>query len=179
MTTGSEQVRVWDPLVRIFHWGLVTMVLVAWITHEGPALVHDGAGYVALALVSFRLVWGVVGSEHARFTSFIRSPGVMLDYARRLRAGTEPRYLGHNPLGGWMILALLATAFGASLTGWLLTTDRFWGVAWVELSHGLLADLILILAALHVAGVVLTSRRHKESLIAAMFHGQKARDPQR
>lgn len=148
-------------------------VATAWLSRTGPATVHDTAGYALLALVALRIAWGVAGSDHARFASFVRSPVATLAYARQVAAGREPRYLGHNPLGGWMILALLLTALGAGLSGWLYTTDAYWGVAWVERLHGFLADLILVLAALHVGGVLFTSFRQGENLVAAMVHGRK------
>ena len=81
--------------------------------------------------------------------------------------------MGHNPLGGWMIVALLATALAAAISGWVYTTDAFWGVAWVERVHVFFAELLLLLAALHVAGVAFTSIRHRENLVAAMLHGKK------
>ena len=88
-------------------------------------------------------------------------------------ARREPRYLGHNPLGGWMIVALLLMVGLVGASGWLYTTDRFWGVAWVEELHEQLSNLLLILVALHVAGVLYASYRHRENLIAAMIHGRK------
>jgi cytochrome b len=168
-TKASE--KVWDPLVRIVHWGLVASVCVAWLVTDGR--VHDTAGYAALALVAIRVAWGFVGSGHARFASFIVSPRSALDYANEVAAGAEPRYIGHNPLGGWMILALLGTAAATSLSGWLYTTDAFWGVAWVEQLHAAFAYLLLALAVLHVAGVIFTSTRQRENLVVAMFHGRK------
>ena len=81
--------------------------------------------------------------------------------------------MGHNPLGGWMVLALLADAIATGLTGWLYTTDRFWGVAWLETLHGALGEALLPLLLLHVAGVIFTSRRQGDNLVAAMLHGRK------
>jgi cytochrome b len=170
---SKRSVAVWDPLVRIVHWSLVTGIAVTWLTTEGPSAVHDTVGYAVLALVALRLVWGFVGPEKARFVRFVRTPGATLDYAKRLLHGREPRHVGHNPLGGWMIVALLATAFAAAATGWLYTTDRFWGVKWMEELHGFFAELILVLAALHVLGVIVTSIRHRENLVAAMWTGRK------
>lgn len=162
---------VWDPLVRALHWGMVASVTVAWLVSEGA--VHDCAGYILLALVALRIVWGFVGPPHARFADFIRSHRSTLLYARLVIAGREPRYMGHNPLGGWMIVALLATALAAAISGWVYTTDAFWGVAWVERVHVFFAELLLVLAALHVAGVAFTSIRQRENLVAAMLHGKK------
>jgi cytochrome b len=85
----------------------------------------------------------------------------------------EPRYLGHNPLGGWMIVALLATAALASLSGWLSVTDRFWGAKWVQEAHEAFGNALIFLAALHVAGVLYTSWRQRENLAAAMLSGVK------
>jgi cytochrome b len=170
---ATRQIPVWDLWVRVGHWGLVSGIAVTWLTTEGPSVVHDNVGYAVLALVALRLIWGFIGPAKARFAGFVRKPGATLDYARRLLRGNEPRHVGHNPLGGWMIVALLATAFAAGATGWLYTTDRFWGVEWVEELHEFFAELLLVLAALHVIGVIVTSIRHRENLVAAMWNGRK------
>jgi cytochrome b len=168
---AAADLVVWDPVVRIIHWSMVAAVSVAWFVTEGR--IHDTAGYVLLALIAFRIVWGFVGPENARFSSFVRRPSSVFQYAVQICAGREPRSIGHNPLGGWMIGALLATGLAVSLSGWLYTTDAFWGIAWVEQLHVLLAYLLLALAAIHVVGVVFTSVRQRENLVAAMLHGRK------
>ena len=165
--------KVWDPLVRVGHWLLVGSVAVAWMTRHGGGRVHEWAGYTALAVVAMRLVWGFVGTRHARFAGFVRGPRATLDHAAHLLRGDAPRHIGHNPLGAWMIVALLVAAALAAGSGWLYITDRFWGVEWVEEMHETLADLLLVLAAVHVAGVVMESRRSRENLVAAMVHGNK------
>ena len=167
---GSD-LKVWDPLVRLIHWSMVASVAVAWLVTEGR--IHDAAGYALLALIAFRILWGFVGPDHARFASFVKTPRTVLQYTKQLYAGHEPRHIGHNPLGGWMIMALLATGLAASLSGWLYTTDAFWGLAWVERIHVFFAYLLLVLAALHIVGVVFTSFRQRENLIASMLHGRK------
>ena len=94
-------------------------------------------------------------------------------YTRAIANHTELRYLGHNPLGGWMVVALLADAIATGLTGWLFTTDRFWGVQWLEELHSVLGRALIPLLLLHIAGAVFTSWRHRENLVAAMLHGRK------
>lgn len=167
------RIRVWDPLVRLGHWTLVASIIGAWLTSEGDHDRHEWIGYVALAVVVFRLVWGVTGPRYARFAQFVHGWRTTLDYGFAVLAHREPRHLGHNPLGAWMILALLGTVLATCLTGVLFTTDRFWGVEWVEELHEGLATTVLVLAALHVAGVVVTSLRHREDLVGAMIHGAK------
>ncbi len=169
--------RVWDPLVRSLHWGLAAAVSTAWISgHWQPQnfdAVHHGAGYVAAAAIALRLAWGLVGGRYARLAQFLRGPRALLAYARALCRGLEPRYLGHNPLGGWMVLALWNCAAALSLTGWLYTTEWLWGYEWLSDLHALLAWAMAALVAGHLGGVVLTSWRHRENLVAAMFTGEK------
>lgn len=171
------RIRVWDALVRWLHWTLAGAVATAWVSgHWAPAdfdAVHHTAGYVALAAVALRGGWGLIGPRHARFASFVRGPRDVLAYARALRAGREARYIGHNPLGGWMAVMLWVTAAAVAATGWLYTTEWLWGYAWLETLHLVLGWLIAALVAGHLAGVVMTSWRHRENLIAAMFSGRK------
>ena len=162
--------KVWDALVRVAHWTLVACVAAAWFTHQR---LHEWIGYTALAVVALRFLWGWIGSRHARFTSFVLSPEKTLRYVGALIHGTEPRYLGHNPLGGWMIVALLSGVAIVGATGWLAVTDRYWGVGWVRDLHELCADGLLALVALHVAGVVQAGLRHRENLVRAMLTGTK------
>ncbi len=169
--SSASDLKVWDPVVRTIHWVLVAGVTVAWIVTSGR--LHDIAGYLVLALMLFRMVWGFIGPKHAKFGDFIKSPREVWRYVRALLAGDEPRYVGHNPLGGWMILALLSVGIATAISGWLYTTDTFWGVAWVESAHVFFAYLMLALVALHVAGVLFTSIRQRENLIAGMLHGRK------
>lgn len=167
---------VWDPLLRVLHWGLAFSVIVAFFTHARSPLLHDIAGYAALALATVRLCWGFVGPAPARFENFIASPAATWRYAKALLKGAEPHFVGHNPLGAWMIVMLLVTVAGASASGWLFETDAFWGDAWVEDVHAFFGNLFVPLIALHVGGVIVTSVRQKENLLAAMIHGRKTVD---
>jgi len=168
-----REIKVWDLLVRLLHWSLVISVVGSWLTRDGNELRHVQLGYAALAIVAVRFGWGFVGSRYARFVDFVRPPGETLGYMRALLAHREPRHIGHNPLGGWMIVVLLATIAGICGTGWLYTTDAYWGVAWVGELHEGLTDFLIVLVALHLAGVVFTSIRQRENLVKAMVTGTK------
>lgn len=118
--TVTKEVKVWDPLVRIFHWSLVVIFAFAYVSGEEESRLHELAGYAILALIATRILWGFVGTRHARFRDFVYGPGTVLGYARDLVAGRGKRYLGHNPLGGVMILALLVSLTATGVSGWLL-----------------------------------------------------------
>ncbi len=167
---SASYVCVWDPAVRLFHWSLVAAFATAWLAESGET-VHNNAGYVVLALIAFRLAWGVIGSRHARFTDFVASPSKLTGYLGDLMRFRAKRYLGHNPAGGAMIVALLAMVGLAAGSGWLMITDRFWGVRWVEDVHEVSANLALVLIILHVLGVVVSSFLHRENLVLAMVTG--------
>ncbi len=174
MTNVKEtQVRVWDPVVRLFHWTLVLSFAIAWLSAESAETLHIWAGYAAAALIAMRLVWGFVGTPHARFSSFVRSPRTVFAYVTAIATGSEARHLGHNPAGGAMIVALIVALAATAATGWMLTLDAFWGVAWTQHLHDLVAHALLALVLLHIAGVALASFRHRENLVAAMITGAK------
>ncbi len=164
---------IWDPLVRCFHWSLVLGFFTAWFTRHSQGSIHEWFGYAVLSLLLGRLLWGFIGPRYARFSQFVRSPTTILAYSKSLLAGKQPRYVGHNPLGGWMVLALIGSVLATCITGWLYTTDRFWGVEWVEELHEGLTWFCMFLVALHVSGVIYASLHGKENLVAAMLHGRK------
>lgn len=170
---SGANVRVWDGAVRVLHWTLVASVALSSLGLIAPFGVHQPAGYVALAAVLLRTIWGVLGSRYARFTQFVRTPRATLRYLRLLLAHREPRFIGHNPLGGWMVLALMLCVSGLALTGWLYTTDAFWGNEAVEDAHRALAWALLGLVLAHVGGVIFTGLRQRENLVAAMISGAK------
>lgn len=164
---------VWDLPVRVLHWLLVLAVAAAWFTSEDTGALHQYLGYGALAIVCVRLAWHFVGNEYARFGQFVRGPAQTFFYLRTVLKGAPPRYLGHNPLGGWMVVALLSCVALLALSGWMLTTDLLWGYAWPVKLHATIAWLLLGLIALHVGGVVISSWMHRENLVAAMLTGEK------
>lgn len=175
--SSPPTIRVWDLFVRIFHWSLVAVFAVAWLTADEWDRVHNWTGYAAAGLVSGRIVWGFIGTKYARFADFVRPPGATLAYMGDVMGGTEKRYVGHNPAGAAMIVALLAGVLGLGLTGWMMTLDAYWGAEWLEEVHEILANGMLVLVALHIAGVVFASWSHRENLVRAMITGRKRADP--
>jgi cytochrome b len=175
MTAGGPTrptIKVWDAFVRIAHWALVVSVAAAWLTrHAGDW--HEWLGYTALAIALARVAWGWIGTPYARFTQFVRSPAATLGYARQAIRHVEPRHIGHNPLGACMILLLLAMVLLVAASGWLATTDAYWGDKRIGDLHEGLSNALFVLVALHIAGVVFSSLRHRENLVAAMLNGHK------
>nr|WP_033838843.1 cytochrome b/b6 domain-containing protein [Mesorhizobium loti] len=166
-------VRVWDRIVRSFHWALVLSFVTAWLTSHSSETIHHWAGYAAASLVAMRLLWGIVGTRYARFSQFVRHPATVLRYLLALVSGREARYIGHNPAGGVMVIVLIAAMGSTAMTGWLMTTDAYFGVSWVEAAHSLAAHGLLVLVLFHIAGVALASFRHRENLVRAMITGRK------
>ncbi len=213
--TTENRVKVWDPLVRLFHWTLVIGFAVAYLSGNEMDQLHLYAGYVITGLLLFRLAWGFVGSRHARFSDFVRPPGEVIDYLKSLFSGHPKRYLGHNPAGGVMVILLLVSLAGTVGTGLMLDPafnmvgmegsisnqilvgdddededddddERGYGGMedgeregneTVEEVHEVLANLTLLLVFLHIAGVVVSSRLHRENLVRAMITGYKPKDP--
>ncbi|SFJ21099.1 cytochrome b/b6 domain-containing protein [Bradyrhizobium sp. Gha] len=170
---ADRTVAVWDLPLRLWHWAIAACVLVAWFTPT----VHDGlhriVGYAAIGLLAFRLVWGFWGGRYSRF----RMIGVRLhaapSYLWNLRRGIAGRYIGLNPAGTMMLLALLSSLAVSAVTGALSVTVSFFGIWWVEDTHAYASDAVIVLVVLHVAGVVLMSVLQRENLVRAMITGRK------
>jgi cytochrome b len=170
---SRDVVRVWDRVVRGFHWALVLSFAIAWFTPQSAENIHHWAGYAAASLVAMRLVWGIVGTPYARFSQFVRHPATVLRYLLAIIKGSEARYIGHNPAGGAMVIVLMAMMVSVAVTGWMQTTDAYFGVSWVEDAHSLAAHGLLALVLVHIGGVALASLRHNENLVRAMITGRK------
>lgn len=180
----AKTVRAWDLSVRLGHWSLALLVLVAFLTSEedGLAAVHAYTGLAILGLVLFRVVWGLLGSPNARFAAFVKAPREVLAYARDYVKGRPPRHLSHNPLGGVMVLALLGLLGAITATGISIKLGPEWGGPLVmskSVAHGLeeaheaAAGMLPVLIGLHVAGVLLSSWLEKQNLIRGMITGRK------
>lgn len=167
--------QVWDRFVRFFHWSLVGCVVFDFVLDDDGQTAHQWVGYAAAALVLARIVWGFVGSRHARFADFFPTPSRLAAHLRALADGDLPRHEGHNPLGALMMLALMALVLALGVTGWLQTTDAFWGDETMESVHELLAHALVGLALLHAAAAIVMGRLEHTRLVKAMFTGVKER----
>lgn len=181
-----HEVPVWDLPTRVFHWGLVLLFAAGQITggEEGVLWpLHRWGGYLIAVLLVFRLLWGFVGSPRTRFADFVHGRQRVKGYLRRLLALDPPRHIGHNPLGGWMVLLLLvslallvaAGLFAASrdLSGPLASLIPAGTAHLIGDLHGLLANLLLFLVAVHVVGVLFDWLLTGDNLVRAMVTGRK------
>ena len=217
--SSNDSIRVWDLPVRLFHWSLVTFFTVAYLTSEDENIWHIYSGYAVLGLIAFRALWGFIGTKHARFADFLSSPAAVVAYLMGLATGNARHYPGHNPAGGWMIVALLASLLVISISGLklyaieegkgllagnsyligeaqadagdddeksealargtgrrLAEADKEAGEFWEEL-HEISTNVTLALIALHIAGVFVSGKLHRENLVKAMITGVKRRTP--
>lgn len=182
----QQETRVWDLFVRVFHWTLVAGFTLAYVTAEEVQTVHVYAGYTVLGLVLLRLVWGFVGSRHARFSDFVYRPAAVTAYVRDALKWRARRYIGHNPAGGLMILLMLATLLLLGATGLavygieehagplaMLASQPESVEDVLEELHEGLANFMVILVLVHVAGVLFESVAHGENLARSMVTGRK------
>jgi cytochrome b len=166
-------IRVWDVPLRLLHWALAAAVLIAYFSANVLDTVHEFAGYTALALVVLRVAWGFAGTRHSRFRSSVRSPRVVLRFLGQIARGEPGRYLGLNPAGAAMAVVLLALLVVSTISGWMQITERFFGVDWVEMVHTVSSNAIMILAIVHVLGVLVMCALQRENLVRAMITGKK------
>jgi cytochrome b len=165
--------RVWDPLVRLSHWTIALAVLLNGLVLDEESAAHVWLGYAAGGVLGLRLMWGVIGTAPARFSAFPPDPAAALAHLRDVVAGRARPHLSHNPLGALMVYALWACLAVTVLSGVMMESDAFWGSESVEALHEAAANGLLLLAALHVAGVVLESRLSGVNLARAMIDGVK------
>ncbi len=170
---AGQPVKVWDPLVRVLHWTMALGVIANLTLLRENDDLHNVVGYVVLGALSVRIVWGFVGTRHARFVDFVPRPTTLAGYLKAMLARREPRYIGHNPAGSVMIIGLLILLATLGITGWMMSLDRFWGVAWVESLHETAANIVMVAAILHVLAAIVESVRHSENLPWSMITGTK------
>ncbi len=188
--TESSQIKVWDPLVRFFHWALVSAFIITYITEEDFLTIHSWAGYLILLLLCIRFIWGFIGTPYARFSDFTYSPENIIKFLKDTLRLNAKRYLGHNPAGGAMVFLLMfslliTTTSGVVLLGaeeqagpvahWFAQPESMLADVLEEL-HEFFANFTLFLVFVHVAGVLVESIIHKENLVSAMITGFKERN---
>lgn len=183
----ESSIKVWDPFVRIFHWGLVIAFVTTYVSEEEILGIHTLAGYVVLGLLSLRLVWGFIGTRHARFSDFTFSPASIRAFIRDTLKLRARRYIGHNPAGGAMIFLLIVSLLLTSITGMaiyaaaeqagplagLLTNSSEFMKEALEETHEFFANFTLFLVFIHIAGVIVESFIHRENLAKSMITGYK------
>lgn len=186
-STKTQSLPVWDVFTRLFHWGLVGAIGFAWWSgEEGGNWMswHMIAGYSVVSLVLFRLIWGFTGSPYSRFKEFLRGPGFTLSYLKQVLSGKAPTYTGHNPLGGWMVLALIVLCAVQGITGLFATDDIFTEgpltsmvsgdtASFLTSVHKINFNVLLAAVGLHLFGVVYHQRIKREPLVQGMIHGRK------
>ncbi|MFV0302662.1 MAG: cytochrome b/b6 domain-containing protein [Paracoccus sp. (in: a-proteobacteria)] len=173
---GREGVRivpVWDPLVRLIHWSLALCILLNGFVTDPEKELHETIGYIALALVVTRLLWGLIGPRPARLVSFPPSPARAIHHLRALQRGDRTVHLSHNPLGALMVWNIWATVGLIVTTGIMMGTPRYFGVEWVKEVHEILFNWLLVSVILHIGGVIFDTGRSGVPLVRAMIDGKK------
>ena len=170
---STQKIRVWDAPVRVFHWLLVLSFAGAYLTAESEVwrLVHVTLGYTLGGLLAFRIVWGVIGTRYARFSSFVRGPAAVIRYLKSIKAKQPEHHLGHNPAGAVAIVLLVLLGLGITATGYITYNDL--GPGWISELHDLLANAMVLVIIGHLVGVVTASLQHKENLVRSMVTGFK------
>ncbi len=177
----TQRILVWDIPTRVFHWTLALSFVGAYLTSESEYFrdIHQALGFVMLGLIGFRVIWGIVGTGYARFSSFTYSGRAVVEYVRSLSKRHADHYVGHNPAGAVAIFALLTFGVLTTISGVGLWWDFGGGetlIEAIEEGHELLSNLMLLIVLIHIAGVLVSSWLHKENLARAMFNGYKMAD---
>ena len=172
---SSPSAPVWDRFIRLFHWTLVSCVVIDYTVLDDGDDLHQWLGYLAAALVVARVVWGFIGTPHARLSDFFPTVTRIRQHIEGMVSGAPARHDGHNPLGALMILVLMVLVLAVCLTGWMQTLAAFWGEEWLQEWHEQAASLLIALASLHALAAIVMGRLERTHLIRAMFTGVKDR----
>ena len=168
-----KMVRVWDPFIRAFHWSMVVLLIVNTFFTRGDSAFHHWIGYCVVLLITARVVWGFIGSNYALFSSFPPSVTGSLEQMSDISVGRKTVHIGHTPLGAFMIYNLILTVFVICISGYLMTTDAFWGSDWVEELHRGSVTWAEFSAGIHIVAVFVESFRTKVNLPRSMITGYK------
>ena len=175
---AARALRVWDPLVRVLHWSVATLIVVDLVNQAGANPWHRYLGYAAGALVIVRLAWGIVGHRHVRLTSIAKTAASAPRYIRTSRSRDKRRvYVAHTPLGACMVLVMWSLILVVVLSGWMQQLDAFWGDELVQNTHSIAAYVLGLCAVVHVAGVLVTSAGSGTNLVKGMITGRKVLPP--
>ena len=184
-------IKVWDPSIRIFHWAIVLLLGGLWYTGEQSGdliYLHQAFGFVLVALIIYRIIWGFWGSRYARFREFVKGPGTILSYLPTMfRRGADSHYLSHNPAGGIAVLTILGLILAQLITGMMSTDDIMFEGPFVSLVssdvseaaiglHHLIFSVLQAIIVIHVAAVAWHQRFKGEPLVQSMIHGRKPGD---
>ncbi|WP_286237875.1 cytochrome b/b6 domain-containing protein [Neptuniibacter halophilus] len=183
----SSMIKIWDLPTRLFHWSLASLFVFMIVSGNSDDMVewHFYAGYLLSGLLLFRVLWGLLGTRYARFSSFVFHPGETLSYLKSLFSSEHRAYAGHNPIGGLMVFALLLLLAVQSVTGMMSTDDIIWYGPLYNLVdeetaglagyiHHELQLILQLLVGLHIFAIIYHKVRFKESLAPAMLHGKKS-----
>lgn len=173
-----KKILVWDWPTRLGHWLLACAFIMAWVSGDSEEwrLYHVAAGYVMAAVLLFRIFWGIAGTRYARFSSFLFYPRQLLAYLQGIFNGRPAHWIGHNPAGSYAIYLLILLGLGVTASG--LTVYYEIGGEWLEEMHEMLAETMLTVVGVHVAGVAVSSLLHRENLVRSMIVGYKQGRPE-
>ena len=173
---NSDTIKLWDPLVRLFHWSLVLIFISNYFINDKGGLWHQWLGYTAVTWLIIRFIWGFVGSNAARWADFFPTPSRLWEHLHALVTGRVYHRMGHTPLGALVMILMMLCVLGLGTTGFMMMeVQRFEFSLWLEDLHAILADTLLALVILHISAAIFESWRMKENLPLSMITGKRRR----
>jgi len=170
---SARNIMVWDPLVRPIHWSLAIAILLNGAIVDEESSLHEWIGYFAVGLIGVRLIWGLIGSSHARFSAFPPNPVAAIRHLVVLSRGDKTVHLSHNPIGALMAYNIWLTVLLLGITGYMMGTISFFGVDWVEEAHEMAFNWLVFSIILHIGGVMFDTWRTGVPIVSAMINGRK------
>ena len=170
---GARNIMVWDPLVRLIHWSLAIAIIFNGAIVDEESSLHEWIGYFAVGLIGVRLIWGLIGSSHARFSAFSPNPVAAIRHLVALSRGDKTVHLSHNPIGALMVYNIWLTVLLLGITGYMMGTIMFFGIDWVEEAHEMAFNWLVFSIILHICGVMFDTWRTGVPIVSAMINGRK------
>lgn len=171
--SSARNIMVWDPLVRLIHWSLAIAIILNGAIVDEESSLHEWIGYFAVGLIGVRLIWGLIGSSHARFSAFPPNPVAAIRHLVALSRGDKTVHLSHNPIGALMVYNIWLTVFLLGITGYMMGTIMFFGIDWVEEAHEMAFNWLVFSIILHIGGVMFDTWRTGVPIVSAMINGKK------